>query len=410
MLRFTCPHCAAANSVDRRLLHSGPTTLRCPGCGHTLQIAKSALKSQNAQSSAQPPIPQPPQVQNPPQLPLQAPQIQPPCPQPPQVQNPPQLPLQAPQIQPPIPQPPQIQNPPQLPLQAPQIQPPCPQPPQIQPSFPNQPQPPQIQPPFPNIPAPPFPPSRASFTVSPFATRPKGNFAWLLGLIFLAFLGLGAGGAAFWFAFGALFDPESRAVARLYDAVLNAEQAYKVNLDFKQLLIPDDENARPFAEYVRQFNQTAADASALSNAFALIDLSAPQYAAVPRDVKTSFESYRAATQELAKTLNANVVTEEQLKAASNNVDAASALGGLLGLIGDVAASSDEYVYDEYDDRYYRVSRDSDAWSELGADFGRSVGLEKIRSQFNALVLQKARPLAQTCVEKRDEFYQLRQTL
>jgi len=364
MLRFTCPHCAAANSVDRRLLHSGPTTLRCPGCGHTLQIAKSALKSQNAQSSAQPPIPQPPQ----------------------------------------------IQNPPQLPLQAPQIQPPCPQPPQIQPSFPNQPQPPQIQPPFPNIPAPPFPPSRASFTVSPFATRPKGNFAWLLGLIFLAFLGLGAGGAAFWFAFGALFDPESRAVARLYDAVLNAEQAYKVNLDFKQLLIPDDENARPFAEYVRQFNQTAADASALSNAFALIDLSAPQYAAVPRDVKTSFESYRAATQELAKTLNANVVTEEQLKAASNNVDAASALGGLLGLIGDVAASSDEYVYDEYDDRYYRVSRDSDAWSELGADFGRSVGLEKIRSQFNALVLQKARPLAQTCVEKRDEFYQLRQTL
>ncbi len=301
---------------------------------------------------------------------------------------------------------PQIRNPPQVP----QIQPPFPQPPQIQPSFPNQPQPSPIPPSLPNVSASPFAPSRASFIVSPPATRPKSNFVWLFGLIFLAFLGLGAGGAAFWLAFGSLFDPESRAVARLYDAVLNAEQAYEVNLDFNQLTIPDDENARPFAEYVRQFNQTAADASALANAFGLIDLNAPQYAALPRDVKTSFESYRAATQELAKTLNANVVTEEQLKAASNNVAAASAIGGIAGLFVDFAASGDEYVYDEYDDCYYRVSRDSDAWSELGADFGRSVGLEKIRAKFNALVLQKARPLAQTCVDKRDEFYQLRQTL
>ncbi|MBR2004286.1 MAG: hypothetical protein IJ991_08920 [Thermoguttaceae bacterium] len=398
MLRFTCPHCAAANSVDRRLLHSGPTTLRCQGCGHSLQIAKSASKLQNAPSPPSPSTPpQPLPPQNPPQP--QPPQIQPSFPQPPQPQ-PPQI--QIPPQNPPQPQPPQIH--PSFP------QPPQPQPPQIQPPFPNQPQPTQIHPPFPNIPAPPLPPSRVSFIVSPRAARKKGNLALLFGLIFLAFLGLGASGAAFWFAFGSLFDPESRAVARLYDAVLNAEQAYEVNLDFKQLLIPDDENARPFAEYVRQFNQTAADASALANAFGLIDLNAPQYAAVPRDVKTSFENYRAATQELAKTLNANVVTEEQLKAASNNVDAASALGGLLGLIGDVAASSDEYVYDEYDDRYYRVSRDSNAWSELGADFGRSVGLEKIRSQFNAIVVQKARPLAQTCVDKRDEFYQLRQTL
>lgn len=192
----------------------------------------------------------------------------------------------------------------------------------------------------------------------------------LFGLIFFAFLSVGAGGAAVWFAFDGfnarknpispLFDRQNQAVDRLYANVLTAEQAYDVNLNVKEFLIPDGGNARPFAEYIQQFNQTAVDASELAKAFGQIDLNSPQYAALPQDVKASFESYRAATQELAATLSANVITDKQLKAASDNVDAASALGGLLGLIGDAAASSDEYVYDEYDDRYYRVSHASDA--------------------------------------------------